>query len=73
MKNLSAPDPNRRDMLTVGLAARHLGISVRKLYYEIVAGAIAYHKIGRATRIDPEDLDCYKANRRINGKGGMAK
>lgn len=73
MKNITKPEPTCRDMIRVGVAARRLGISVRKLYYEIAAGAIAYHKLGRSTCFDPEDLERYKASRRINAAGGNAK
>ena len=57
----SATVPN---LLTTEQAAEYLSVSVRTVKQLMSSGRLRYIKIGRATRLDPADLDAFIAQNR---------
>jgi excisionase family DNA binding protein len=51
-------------LLTTEQAAEILAVSVRTVKNLMIDGKLAYVKIGRATRVDPADIDEYVARNR---------
>jgi excisionase family DNA binding protein len=60
----AAAPPRRAHLLTIEEAAEILAVSVRTMKNLMWHGQLAYVKIGRATRIDPADLDAYVTRNR---------
>ena len=50
-----------RPLLTTAAAAEQLGVSVRAVKKLLSRGGLAYVKIGRATRIEPSEMDRFVA------------
>lgn len=48
------------DMLTVGDAAKALGLSLSKTYELVREGRLRHNRIGRAIRISPADLATFQ-------------
>ena len=66
----SATVPN---LLTTEQAAEYLSVSVRTVKQLMSSGRLAYVKIGRATRLDPADLDAFIAQNRQHRKRSARK
>lgn len=64
----AVPENNRADdhLLTFEELCRRLRLSKRKIQLDMAAGAIAYVKLGRATRFKPADVDAYIEARRVS-------
>jgi excisionase family DNA binding protein len=53
------------ELLTVEQAAERLGMSVRHVRRLLAERRVAYHRLGRAVRLHPTDLDAYVAATRV--------
>ena len=61
-------------MLTVTQAAAQLGISKRQMYYLIERNELPHHKVTQhIIRIDPADLDRFKADTKHGGADGATR
>ena len=72
---VAEPSPTPRDdrpLLTVGQAAKCLGVSDRKIYSLMDAGEIASVKIGTSRRIRPAELDQYIEGHAADRRGEPA-
>jgi excisionase family DNA binding protein len=56
---------NTVELLTVEQAAERLGMSVRHVRRLLAERRVAYHRLGRAVRLHPADLDAYVAATRV--------
>jgi excisionase family DNA binding protein len=56
---------NAVELLTVDQAAERLGMSVRHVRRLLAERRVAYHRLGRAVRLHPADLDAYVAATRV--------
>lgn len=56
------PAPVPAELLTVDQAADRLGMSVRHVRRLVAERQIGHHRLGRAVRLHPADLDAYVAN-----------
>jgi len=54
-----------RPLLDTDQAAEYLGTNPRHIRLLIERRELPYTKVGRLNRFDPDDLDQYKANNRI--------
>jgi excisionase family DNA binding protein len=53
------------ELLTVDQAAERIGMSVRHVRRLVAERRIGYHRLGRAVRLHPADLDAYIAATRV--------
>jgi excisionase family DNA binding protein len=53
------------ELLTVDEAAERIGMSVRHVRRLLAERRIGYHRLGRAVRLHPADLDAYVATTRV--------
>ena len=65
MISVGRGDPELDTLLSVEQAAERLGTSVRFVRRLIAERRIAYTKLGRHVRIDPDDLDAFIAAGRV--------
>jgi excisionase family DNA binding protein len=65
MTSAGRGDPELDTLLTVEQAAERLGTSVRFVRRLIAERRIAYTKLGRHVRIDPDDLDAFVSAGRV--------
>jgi len=57
---------NRRPLIGAKETADFLNISIETLYSWIYQKKVPYYKIGRLVKFDPQDLDIWLEERRIN-------
>jgi excisionase family DNA binding protein len=57
--------PPTVELLTVDQAAERLGMSVRHVRRLVAERRIGHHRLGRAVRLHPADLDAYVATTRV--------
>jgi excisionase family DNA binding protein len=69
MTSVGRGDPELDTLLTVEQAAERLGTSDRFVRRLIAERRIAYTKLGRHVRIDPDDLDGFIAAGRVEAGG----
>ena len=55
-------------LLTVAQASRHLAIGKTTAYRYIEAGVLPAVKIGNCVRVEPQALDAFIKQHRMNGK-----
>jgi excisionase family DNA binding protein len=53
------------ELLTVDEAAERIGMSVRHVRRLVAERRIGYHRLGRAVRLHPADVDAYVAASRV--------
>ena len=66
-------DKPRNDLLAITEVIKRTKLSLRKIRYDMAAGALPYCKFGRSTRFDPLDVDAYIAGRRIGRRANSTK
>ena len=71
MTSVGRGDPELDTLLTVEQAAERLGTSDRFVRRLIAERRIAYTKLGRHVRIDPDDLDAFVSAGRVEAGGRL--
>ena len=71
MTSVGQGDLELDTLLSVGQAAERLGISDRFVRRLIAERRIAYTKLGRHVRIDPDDLDAFVSAGRVEAGGRL--
>lgn len=66
--NHFAPGASARvdELWTIDDLVRYTKLSLRKIQYDVTAGAISCCKFGRSLRFKPEDVSAYVESRRIS-------
>ena len=71
MTSVGQGDLELDTLLSVGQAAERLGTSDRFVRRLIAERRIAYTKLGRHVRIDPDDLDAFVSAGRVEAGGRL--
>ena len=71
MTSVGRGDPELDTLLSIEQAADRLGTSRRFVRRLIAERRIAYTKLGRHVRIDPDDLDAFIAAGRVEAGGRL--
>ena len=71
MTSVGRGDSELDTLLSIEQAAERLGTSVRFVRRLVFERRIAYMKLGRHVRIDPDDLDAFIAAGRVEAGGRL--
>jgi excisionase family DNA binding protein len=71
MTSVGRGDPELDTLLSVEQAAERLGTSVRFVRRLVFERRIAYTKLGRHVRINPDDLDVFVSAGRVEAGGRL--